>query len=303
MKAKYRTLLRVAAVAALLGIPSNTPCYAQEAVPLAQRDVPRNGTFYLLTDARTAAGRLLAPLPCPPAKGVIYRASEFRPDVFLADCRAQAQVDAELLSALASLRIQLAAADAASAEAASGEMSLLSGEEGPPLPGDGGGGSYGILYGTNDLWITIEVTNSGPAAVASFTIHPPDTNTCWDLIGTTNLTTATPVHALNLTNWAWVLRTELGETNVVVTNLWPDMGFFRLGTMADSDEDGLTDALEWLVSHSNPNHPDADGDGLGDLLEYLQGLDPNGADTDGDGFKDVPFALHVTQPAVYAAIP
>jgi hypothetical protein len=278
--------------------------------PLASQDVPRVGTFYLLADYPRMAGRLLAPLPCRPTEAVIYLASEYRTDVFLADCRAEPRVDADLLLTLVTLRIQLSAAG--SAETTAAEESLLSAQVAPPVPGqgrainldDGGGGLYTMLYGTNDLWMTMEVTNSGPAALASFTIYPPDPYTCWDLIGTTNLTLDTPVNALNATNWAWVLRTAVGETNIVITNLWPDMGFFRLGTMDDEpDQDGLTTALELLVAHSRPDNPDSDGDGAGDLQEFLQGLDPNRWDTDGDGFKDAAFSLQVTQPALYAAIP
>lgn len=75
--------------------------------------------------------------------------------------------------------------------------------------------------------------------------------------------------------------------------------FFILGTMADTDGDGLTDAYEKLVSHSNPNvvdtdlsgmpdgwqvlhfgkignpNSDPDHDALYNLQEYLYGSDPN----------------------------
>jgi len=151
--------------------------------------------------------------------------------------------------------------------------------DGPPIPGeDGGGGTNdpggGITYNayqysTNDLWLEIISATNG---VANFTIHTPDT-AAYDLFGTTNLSADVP--GLNLTNWVWLLRTDVGQTNnIILTNLWPDMGFFRLGTMLDSDSDGLTDAYELLVSHTNPQNPDTDGDGLLDGWEVLWGLDP-----------------------------
>lgn len=143
--------------------------------------------------------------------------------------------------------------------------------DGPPNPAPGGGGGgggstnyFGPLHGTNDLWLEVSVTNN---ALAYFVIHTPATNvsdnTNYDLFATTNIMTM--VSGLNATNWVWLFRTESGQTNnLTLTNLWPDLGFFRLGTMLDSDGDGLTDAYEQLVSHTDPANPDMDNDGLPD---------------------------------------
>jgi hypothetical protein len=233
--------------------------------PLSLGAIPRLGTFYVLSDSATgAAVRLLAPLPCRPKDGVVYLVSECRTDVFLVDGRGDPRLDDELLSVLEYLRRQLAAATASTAVAL----------ESPVLreaQGEGGSGGGLLGYGTNDLWFTIGVTNWGAAALASFTIHPPDADTRWDLFGTTNLALN---GWLNGTNWAWLLRTEIGETNVVLTNLWTEAGFFRLGTMLDGDGDELTDAYERLTSHSNPGLWDTDGDGLSDGWEVANGLDP-----------------------------
>jgi len=38
----------------------------------------------------------------------------------------------------------------------------------------------------------------------------------------------------------------------VVTNLVAEQSFFRLGTTNDTDGDGMTDAYELLVSHTDP---------------------------------------------------
>jgi hypothetical protein len=226
----------------------------------------------VLSDSATGAGRLLAPLPCPPKEGVVYQATQYRVDVFLVDARAEPRVDDDLLSALVSLRIQRAAASAIPGKSAPAELSSMSAEEALLSgEGDGGGDSGGGLleggqYGADDLWMEAGLSNSGPASLLSIIIHPPDGGTCWDVFGTTNLALN---GWLNLTNWAWILRTEIGETNVTLTNLWPELGFFRLGTMLDSDFDGLTDACELLTTHTERFNPDSDGDGLSDFYEWF----------------------------------
>ena len=45
--------------------------------------------------------------------------------------------------------------------------------------------------------------------------------------------------------------------------------FLLLGTPQDSDHDGLTDAYELLVSHTDPNKADTSGDGILDGWKYL----------------------------------
>jgi len=156
-------------------------------------------------------------------------------------------------------------------------FSMNSAGEGPPVPGEGGGGEStnnvppAYSYTTNDLWLEITgVTNEA----ADFVIHTPQTNSIYDLFSTTNLVASVP--GLNLTNWIWLLRSAAGETNLVLTNLPVTQveSYYRLGTMQDSDADGLTDAYELLVSHTDPNDPDTDGDGLSDFYELLHGLSP-----------------------------
>jgi len=158
----------------------------------------------------------------------------------------------------------------------------------PPFPGDGTNGSGGgvgfsglggPIFGTNDLNLNI-VGLSSAHDLSYLVIYPPwnETNGVWDMFGTTNL--AFSVGGLNLTNWVWVLRTGIWQTNVTATNFSiTDQSYFRLGTMLDSDGDGLTDAYERLVSHTDPNNSDSDGDGISDGYEYLYGSPPAGVPT------------------------
>jgi hypothetical protein len=148
----------------------------------------------------------------------------------------------------------------------SGELPAFSGE------GEWSGPEYTpMVYGSNDLWL--EITNVVDTA-ADFIIHTPEV-AAYDLLGTTNL--ALEVPGLNATNWAWLARTDVGQTNVTLPGLWPEIGFFRLGTMLDTDFDGLPDAVEHLVSHSNPGSANPDGDDLNDYEEYLLGRNPHTA--------------------------
>ncbi|MDP4198108.1 MAG: OmpA family protein [Bacteroidota bacterium] len=55
----------------------------------------------------------------------------------------------------------------------------------------------------------------------------------------------------------------------------------------DSDHDGLTDAEERNIYHTDPFNPDTDGDGLSDYDEVKKyHTDPLKADSDGDGLTD-----------------
>jgi hypothetical protein len=157
-------------------------------------------------------------------------------------------------------------------------MSLMSEE--PPSPGEGGGEEGPPVENGPPMFESGEGLCLLPPVFlnwnsASLSITNAESGGIYDVFATTNLTLMPAAPELNLTNWVWVLRTDAGQTNdIVVTNLWPDAGFFRLGTMLDSDGDGLTDAYELLVSHTDPDNPDTDGDGLSDGWEVEHGMNP-----------------------------
>ena len=65
---------------------------------------------------------------------------------------------------------------------------------------------------------------------------------------------------------------------------FPDLGD-EPDPLQDTDDDGLTDADEFLWG-TDPENPDTDGDTLLDGEEVLLGLDPRDPDTDGDGLND-----------------
>ena len=104
---------------------------------------------------------------------------------------------------------------------------------GPPGFGDGGGSTNSGMGGasyqaqvftTNDLWLQIiAVTNH----TASLVIHPPwnVTNEVYDLLYCTNL--VPPIA------WQWLLRSDPGQTNLIVPNATDAQGFYRLGPPND----------------------------------------------------------------------
>jgi hypothetical protein len=84
-------------------------------------------------------------------------------------------------------------------------------------------------------------------------------------------------------HWAWMGQAQTCTVNML-TNMPLGDAYLILGKPMDSDEDGLTDAYELLITHTDPNDADTDGDGVDDGIELLQGRNPLvGAVTDTDG--------------------
>jgi hypothetical protein len=164
---------------------------------------------------------------------------------------------------------------------------LLDDVDFPPSPGDGGGTNIYVpnfqpmdLPTTNDLWLEITgTTNTGTSITAYITIHPPwnITDGVWDVFATTNLAPSA---------WQWVYRTAPGQTNVTITGLAYPNEFFTAASTNDTDGDGLSDAFEKWVSHTDPNSSSTDGSGMSDgwQWQYFGSISNNpAADPDGDG--------------------
>jgi len=145
-------------------------------------------------------------------------------------------------------------------------------------------------YSSNELWLEITGVTNG---AADFVIHSPSVEP-YDLFMTTNL--ASDVPGLNFTNWVWEVRADNGVTNISRSTGTNPIAFYRLGTTNDTDADGLTDAFENLVYHTDADLEDTDGDGMSDGQEIELGADPNDPDSDDDGVIDQPFAVHITYP-------
>jgi hypothetical protein len=98
----------------------------------------------------------------------------------------------------------------------------------------------------------------------------------------------------------YVATTGAGESLVSALTILDEDEFeqtlnITLGTSADSDEDGLTDAEEAELG-TDPNNADSDGDGLADGVEVELGTSPTTADTDGDGYTDAEEQAEGTSP-------
>ena len=115
----------------------------------------------------------------------------------------------------------------------------------PGAPGDGGddGGSDDfepsfVPPSTNDLWLQmITVTNDTAAMV----IHPPwnVTNGVYDLWYCTNLSPTI--------NWQWLLRTDAGQTNLIVPNAADAQGFYQIRPPNDLAATGSEGTDFWVA--------------------------------------------------------
>jgi len=128
-------------------------------------------------------------------------------------------------------------------------------------------------YATStNIWLT----NYSVAIVSSnvmnlnFAIAGGSNNTPYDVFATTALVTP-------ITNgvWYWMGQAYRGTNYVLpMTNFPPSNIFLILGKPQDTDQDGLTDAYELLVSHTDLRNADTDGDGMLDGWEVVYGTNP-----------------------------
>jgi hypothetical protein len=212
----------------LLSVPA-ARLAAQEAVPTLLTNPPAFGTFYWLS------GLPSAPYPFDPARGLLPIWS--LNGAYYVD-------DSELLQNLG------------------GGMMLMGDPSPPDCCGGGGGGGGGGTNCCNSLTnFTLGYSTNGALSLGiapttnpwiALTIQTPTTNLSYDAFGTTNMAELA-LPSLSRTNWTWLMRANGRATNFSwgETN-WCER-YFQLGTMQDSDNDGLTDAYETLVSRTPTN--------------------------------------------------
>ena len=145
-------------------------------------------------------------------------------------------------------------------------------------------GSTTTNYSTNGtVWITntSSLMSEGTNFV-TFTIQGGLSNSLYDVFVTAALTSPR-------TNGVWYWMGQGSPGNIYTLPIVSQNVFLILGTPQDSDSDGLTDAYELLVSHTNPNNYTTDGTGMADGWEVLYfghtGISTNG-DPDGDGLNN-----------------
>lgn len=131
----------------------------------------------------------------------------------------------------------------------------------------------------------ITVSNSPPYSVPGLKLYQPvftnsllrftllehDTNWSYDLYFKTSLAASV--------RWQRIAESGVGNS-VIETPQRPDStAFFALGTLLDSDADGLPDAFEQWVTLTSPTNADSNGNGIPDGLEDSNA---NGIDNLGD---------------------
>lgn len=140
--------------------------------------------------------------------------------------------------------------------------------------------------------IVIETVTYATNGITMSISFPDDMTSGIDVFSCTNL------DAFQATTWKWAatnVSTAGGSpiqwTGAITTNgfSW----FYAVGDNGlDSDADGLSDAQEMYLRHTDPRNADTDGDGMPDGWEVGYGLNPlsNGdasSDPDGDGISNL----------------
>ena len=133
----------------------------------------------------------------------------------------------------------------------------------------------GSCVTSSNVWMTnVTATTPSNPMTFTFTIAGGMAGQMYDVF-------ACPALTPNLSDGLWSWMGQGGTCSIYSIPNLPTTGavFFILGTALDSDGDGLTDAYERLVSHTDPNNPDTDGDGIPDGWGVYLGLNPKGNDS------------------------
>jgi hypothetical protein len=217
---------------------------AQGLALVAPADLPKYGTYWLVMPGIGG----MAPLPCPPDDPSlpVYQIADGQ---FLVDATGgQVAVNSRRfgLQATSSTVASVLAAQAdavmnliSQVQAAqfNRELAAVMGFD-EELDSPGTFSPMLAVYDTNALWLEIiTVTNH----TASLVIHPPwnVTNEVYDLLYCTNL--VPPIA------WQWLLRTDPGQTNLIVPNATDAQGFYRLRSANDSIANSSLGTNFWVT--------------------------------------------------------
>lgn len=135
------------------------------------------------------------------------------------------------------------------------------------------GADTSCSYSTNAFFVSITnivtMPSSNGMVNVTFSINGGQSGYFYDVFAISTL----PAPSLSSGTWSWMGQ---GPScyRYTIPNVNSTDCFIILGTPKDSDGDGLTDAYELLVSHTNPNNPDSNLDGILDGWEILLGLNP-----------------------------
>ena len=247
------------ATAQVLSLPSQPPPDSVVAVLAGAQGLPfvppdQRPVFGTFWEVHSSLPCLGVPLPFPPLDPAtpVYAIGDPAAGQFLVDETAGQVISPQtqyvvravrLMSAASILQAQaeelqnfVAQVQARQAFAqlrANRQMSSLSPDGPPPSPGEDSGGAdeggsgtnlNAYAYTTNDLWLEITwATNNTTSTTAAFTIHLPLSNPD----GVSGLYMNTNLCFPH--EWTWVMCNTPGQTNLVVSNLPPNLAFFRLG--------------------------------------------------------------------------
>ncbi len=123
---------------------------------------------------------------------------------------------------------------------------------------------------SSNVWLTNVVATAATNGTLNlaFTIAGGSNSLAYDVFATAALQTP-----ITNAQWAW-----MGQgyqcCRYTLTNMPSSEALLILGTPLDSDGDGLTDAYELLVSHTDPHNAYSNLDGIPDGWEILLGLNP-----------------------------
>ena len=131
-------------------------------------------------------------------------------------------------------------------------------------------GISSIQISSTNVWLTnvMAVAASDGTMTLKFTIEGGTSGAFYDVFATGDL--ARPITSAI---WTWQGQGQQWR-NYSLTTLTNTMVYLILGTPQDTDGDGLTDAYELLVSHTDPTQKDTDGDGIPDGWSVLLGVSP-----------------------------